>query len=394
MTFENDSFSERLDQISEDLEDTYCYIKSVAKYYWKEQKRFFRPADVANNIMATNKELNGLRAYGIINTFDNICYLKWGKDWCLNLLEEKKILLPSARPHLDENIKILIENVCWYKQENIEYLHKAILYKYLNINDFTIPSIVFYGSGWSWKGTFISLLATIFGSENVLANLWQQDLNSNFDTYKGQKIAVEFAEISTNNTNWDIKILNKLKNIIWAEKITVNEKWVQPYQIDNIAWFFISSNSNKPLQLDDKDKGNRRFTIIKSLSKIKNGREVNQAIKNIQIVRDYLAWLYTTYPEVIEYKKLEALDNQDKRDLEERSQNEANNFWDWLDDNYQDLKQKITKAEVEDYVSKYCFENNLNEKDFLKYFWHNSKYPKKKIRIWDKTYYGVDLTRT
>jgi hypothetical protein len=34
----------------------------------------------------------------------------------------------------------------------------------------------------------------------------------------------------------------------------VNEKGIQPYQIENIAWFFISSNSNKPLQLDDKDK--------------------------------------------------------------------------------------------------------------------------------------------
>jgi hypothetical protein len=50
----------------------------------------------------------------------------------------------------------------------------------------------------------------------------------------------------------------------------VNEKGVRQYQTDNIAWFFISSNSNKPLQLDDKDKGNRRFTIIKSNSSLTN----------------------------------------------------------------------------------------------------------------------------
>jgi hypothetical protein len=35
---------------------------------------------------------------------------------------------------------------------------------------------------------------------------------------------VEFAELATNNTYNDIKVLNKLKNIIGAEKITVNEK--------------------------------------------------------------------------------------------------------------------------------------------------------------------------
>jgi hypothetical protein len=47
-------------------------------------------------------------------------------------------------------------------------------------------------------------------------------------------------------------------------------------------------------------------------------------------VSNYLAWLLETYKEVKNYKKLEALDNEDKRDLEERSQNEANNFWEWL----------------------------------------------------------------
>ncbi len=61
MNFTNDNFIKRLEEISEDLIDTYCYIKSVAKYYWREQKKFFSPTDVTNNIMCTNKELNWLR---------------------------------------------------------------------------------------------------------------------------------------------------------------------------------------------------------------------------------------------------------------------------------------------------------------------------------------------
>lgn len=391
MDLNNDKFNERLEEITSELQDRYAYIKSLAKYYRLDRKKFFRPNEVSSNIMCTEKELRWLRQYWIIKTYDDICYYKWWKYWYLNLLDEEKIILPSDNPILDEHIKELIDNVCWYKEENIEYLHKAILYKYLNINDFTIPSIVFYWSWWSGKWTFISFLSTIFWDENIMANLWQQDLNSSFDTYKGQKLVVEFAEISTNNTNSDIRILNKLKNIIWAEKITVNEKWIQAYQIENIAWFFISSNSNKPLQLDDKDKWNRRFTIIKSISKLKNWNEVNKSIRCIEKVSNYLSWLYKTYPEILTYKKLEALDNQDKRELEERSQNEANNFWDWLEDNYSDIEWKMTKMEVEDYINKYCFENNIDEKDFLKYFWNNSKYSKKKIRIWEKTYYWVEI---
>lgn len=391
MEFNNDKFTDNLEKITQSLTDTYYYIKSVSKYYWKEQKKFYKPNDAGNNIMCTNKELNWLRAYWIIETFDDVCYLKGWKKWCLNLLEEEKILLPSNNPILDNDIKKLIESVWWGKNENIEYLHKAILYKYLNINDFTIPSIVFYWAWWSWKWAFIILLKTIFWEDNVMPNLWQRELLSTHDTYKGQKLIVEFAEVTTNSSYSDIKILNRLKNIIWAEKITVNEKWIQAYQIENIAWFFISSNSNKPLQLDDKDKWNRRFTIIKSTKKLENWEEVSKTITRQDIVSNYLAWLLKNFPEVKNYKKLEALDNQDKRDLEERSQHEANNFWERLNDNYPEIKWKKTKLEIEDYILKYCIENNLDNKEFLRYFWNNSKYSKKKIRIWERTYYWVEI---
>lgn len=246
--------------------------------------------------MCTWKELNWLRISDVIKTYDDLCYYKWGKTGCYNLLDESKILKPSDSedPKIDKMIKLLIENVCWYKEENIEYLHKALLYKYHNLNDFTVPAIVFYWAWWSWKWSFITLLSTIFWEQNVMANLWQRDISWSFDTYKWCKLVVEFAEITTNNNASNAKILNKLKNIIWAQKMVVNEKWIQPYEIDNIAWFFISSNSNKPLKLDDRNKWNRRFTVIKSLSKLKDWHGVNAAITNSHKVASYLARLYKT----------------------------------------------------------------------------------------------------
>jgi len=390
----NDKLVERLESLSEELAkswDSYSYIKSTANYYWKNQKKFFKSSDVANNLMATNQELNWLRQYWIIKTYDDICYLKWWRDKSLNLLEESRILIPSSNPEIDNNIKTLIDNVCGFKQENIDYLHRAILYKYHNLNDFTTPCIVLYGKGGSGKGTLMSLFWTIFWEPNIMSNLWQRDLTWAFDTYKWQKLVVEFAEITTNNTNSDMKILNKLKNIIWAERITINEKWVQAYQIDNIAWFFISSNSNQPLQLDDKDKGNRRFTIFRSTSKLNNWELVNKVIRDKTKVQNYLAWLYKTFPEVLEYKKLDALDNQDKRDLEDRSQNSANDFWEWLEDTYPEYTWKKTIKEINTMINEFCLNNDLIEQDFIKYFWKNSRYLKKKIRIGDKTFYWVDI---
>jgi hypothetical protein len=51
-------------------------------------------------------------------------------------------------------------------------------------------------------------------------------------------------------------------------------------------------------------------------------------------VSNYLAWLNENFKEVLEYKKIEALDNQDKRELEELNRDESNQFWDWLEIKY------------------------------------------------------------
>lgn len=384
-----DNFLIKLEEKIEEIKDTYIYIKCLAKYYWVENKIFFSPHDVCHNLLLSQKELSAMRQYWLIETYDNLVYKKWWLDNCYNLLNEEQILQPSKVPELHPTLEYLFENVCGYKKENIDYLHRTILYKYINLNDFTIPAIVLYGHWWSGKWTLMSLLSNIFHSDNTLANLWQKDLTGSFDTYRGQKLIVEFAEIATNNTHSDIWVLNKLKNIIGAEKINVNEKWVRQYQIDNIAWFFISSNSNKPLQLDDKDKGNRRFTIIKSHSKLENGKEINDIINNRKIIQNYISWLFKSYPEVLSYVSIEALDNEDKRDLEERGQSEANQFWEWLEDNFPDYYGKKSKVEIEEMINIFCIDNWINEIDFNKYFWSNSRYPKKKIRLWDKTLYGV-----
>ena len=190
----------------------------------------------------------------------------------------------------------------------------------------------------------------------------------------------------------DVRVLNKLKNLIGAEKIYINEKWVQVYQIENIAWFFISSNNNMPIQLDDKSKGNRRFTVMKSKSVLKNWEEINKVIRDKVKVANYLAWLLENYPSIITEKSFPALENEDKKELEERWQDEANAFWDWLWDNYPEFTGKKQILEVREKLNEYCLQADISEQhNFHKFFWKNSKYPKKKIRFWEKVYTWVNI---
>lgn len=380
-----------IEKMVESSDETYIYLKDVAKYFWVEKKKFYSRWEVCSNLCISGKNLNDMRG-DEIKDYDGLCYQKWWKNFYYNLLNEKDILPPSDKPNIDSNIQNLIATIWWYQEENIEYLHKALLYKYTHINDYTVPAIVFYGKWWSGKSSFITLLSTIFWEENVLWNLWQSDISGSFDTYKGRKLIVEFAEITTNSTHADIRTLNKLKNMIFAEKIYINEKWVQVYQIENIAWFFISSNNNMPIQLDDKSKWNRRFSVMKSISTLENWEEVNQVIRDKNKVANYLAWLFQKYPDIAPLKSFPALENKDKEELEERWQNEANAFWDWLASNYPEMKWKQRVSDINDKMDTYCLQAGIESYSFNKYFWKNSIYLKKNIRFKDGVFSWVEIT--
>jgi phage/plasmid-associated DNA primase len=58
--------------------------------------------------------------------------------------------------------------------------------------------------------------------------------------------------------------MNKLKALIMEDKIMIEKKGQDAITVENIAWFIMSSNENKPVHLDNKDSGNRRFSIIKT----------------------------------------------------------------------------------------------------------------------------------
>ncbi len=390
---------DKLKNIIESSWDKYIYIKGIPKFYWVKRQRFFTPNETAFNLKISLEDLKKARWWKLIDDFDDFCYSWNDIEWSYNLLDPDSILkFWGAEIKLDPYIEKLIHNVCGYKKENIDWLLTATLYKYINIDDHRMPCVILYWAWWSWKWTFVKLLSVIFWSENVLANLWNRELTSNFDTYKWNKLVVEYAEVTSRNTNDDYKVLNKLKNLIWAEYITINDKWIRPYQMRNIAWFFISSNSNTPVQLDDKDKWNRRFTIIRSDYKLSSddAGKIYEAIGNNQKVREFLVWLFDTYKEVVSWASIQALTNQDKVDLEDRVQNEANNFWDWFEENNTDILStwnKIRKTVIDEFIQKYCTEMSLSLYEFNRYFIKNSRYLYKKIRLWKETFYGFEISK-
>jgi phage/plasmid-associated DNA primase len=101
---------------------------------------------------------------GDIPEYEDICYSFKDKPDCLNLFRKDEVLNPKklgCKPDLHPDIEFLLNNLCGNKEENVKYIHQAILYKYQNMDDFMMPCVVFHGQGGSGKGTFMNLLSTI-----------------------------------------------------------------------------------------------------------------------------------------------------------------------------------------------------------------------------------------
>lgn len=386
-----------LDKIKEnkvekvEKEDRYVFIKDICRYYWL-RRGVFHTEKEAMQILKCNTETIRFKRPTEIQEYEATVWRDWWAENCFNLFDKRLIVKPNNTPVIHPYIQLLIENVCNYEEINIKWLYQAILYKYYNLNDYDIPAVVLYWHGGSWKWTLIKLLSRIFSDEYTLWDLGIGDLMGNHTTYTGEKFIVEYSEIITNNVKNDKEILNKLKNIIWAEKFTVNKKNIQSYQRENLAWFFISSNSNKPIQLDNIDVGNRRFSFIKSRRALSVDEitKIYEAINNPNYISSFIAWLEANYWEEIKKPgyKIRALQNKEKEDVEMRSMSDIDIFWHEIKQKYQKW-EKITIEKLDSELENYCNESWESYFEIKKYMWNNSPFVKKKISIEWKKYYWI-----
>lgn len=326
---------------------------------------YITPANLARYLWLKPKELEELRFAKVIPSYDWVCYFDWWKPWYYNLFNKKLLLKPNENPYIDDNIDFLLNNLCNNSQTNREWLEKAILYKYSNINNVLIPAVIFHWPGWSWKWLFINLLSHIFWDENTQIGLTQQHIDSHFSAYQWKKLIVEFKELNCWNTAIWKKNMNKMKTFIMEKTIQVEPKWQDPITTENIAWFIMSSNERNPVILDWQSSWNRRFTIIKTGWYINpiEWKKIENAIKNKTNVESFLAYLFEKYPEVPFLENISALENDDKIRLTIESESAWNLFFTWFNEKFPDVN-KITSEErlflLNEY-REYIWDNDYND---------------------------------
>ncbi|MHA1482472.1 MAG: hypothetical protein ACTSQA_03425 [Candidatus Heimdallarchaeaceae archaeon] len=82
----------------------------------------------------------------------------------------------------------------------------------------------------------------------------------------------------------------------------------------------MSSNHPVPIQLDSKHSGNRRFTVIKTAGELDKSiaHKMNEVLfKDKKVIKQYIARLYETFPDIPRKTTYPALENEEKRTLED-----------------------------------------------------------------------------
>jgi hypothetical protein len=156
-------------------------------------------------------------------------------------------------------------------------------------------------------------------------------------------------------------MVTKLKNIVFAPTLTVNPKGRPQYQADNFGWYFVTSNSMRPLVFDNAESGNRRFVAMKSARPLtsEESAKIYKALENPETIANYLAWLHQEYDDVLNYKEIYPLDNEDKKLLVQNSESEIDEFITYIRERHQG--QRLPVAKMKDEFKEFSFMNDYDE---------------------------------
>lgn len=139
---------------------------------------------------------------------------------------------------------------------------ERLAYTLQNPEDRLPTTLLLTGMQGSGKDTLKTIIERTLGHQNLF-NLDQQAIESNFNSYIGKSQVIFANELHS----WKdpTRILNILKNLCTNKKISVNEKFMQPYSANNYAFWILATNDHRFRPADENDRRYSAFFQDKKL---------------------------------------------------------------------------------------------------------------------------------
>lgn len=146
---------------------------------------------------------------------------------------------------------------------------------------------ILIGGQGSGKSTFCDILGRLVGSHNYSA-ISAQDLLTGWSSLIENRVLIAIEEMRISHSSQTKALANVLKEKVTNDTITISKKYINEYQVDNVARFIGLSNHLVPIEIERTD---RRYFVVRSKTAVPNsGLTVHDARKGW--IDGYHNWLY------------------------------------------------------------------------------------------------------
>ena len=261
---------------------------------------------------------------------------------------------PNAKP--PEKFLQFLEDIYDDPEELLEVM------AYTLYRSYPYQKIIFlYGSGGNGKSTFLSILSTLLGRQNISSVSLKKIIENRF---MASQLHQKLANISADEPSFKLTASDDIKNLTGGDIITAERKNQNPFQFKNFAKLIVSTN-HLPPTTDRTPSFYRRVHLIKFTHKFEGRSEKRDLALNIindtsemeGIARIAVEQLKKLYERKFYFKNYQ---NSEKIAKEyERLSNPVETFVETFTTFSSNPEHFVTKKEFKQALNIYLNENNL-----------------------------------
>jgi len=299
--------------------------------WWKHTKPKGQSGKIQpmSSVLLEHSDLIKVRSYlthaglnpGVVSIYRGMIKgLKEGEY--LNIYEDPQIeAIPGDYKRFDEYYSWLLGKDNWLiEKQRLAFMLRAkeeIEHNGIKIQWFSIWHSSIQGVG---KGLFAQFCQSLFGYSNVAPNVkFKQMITTHTTIIEGKQIIFLNEVVLENNTAKTKVLSNEFKDLITEPNLIINPKMKPQIQIPNLCNFYVHSNADTPLYIEDTDR--RAFVInIKHTKQNINFKLLDEGYKEdiLNAIKDPSAFKYHLLNDITYDREMffnDAPFTQDKQEL-------------------------------------------------------------------------------